>query len=113
MLPLRLKDMKPANIMWFGPRCRWKLIDMDGLRAPSELVDMQDAESPACAIQPRFGDPLCEGHMADMTEAGSTVGFFFLGVGVHLWPLYAPNRTICWSRRAFIAPSQPSNRILE
>ena len=37
-------DMKPSNIMWFGPRDRWKIIDMDGLRTPSEVVDMRDAE---------------------------------------------------------------------
>ena len=37
-------DMKPANIMWFEPLRRWKLIDMDGLRAPSEVVDMKDAD---------------------------------------------------------------------
>ncbi|CAE7398489.1 dyf-5 [Symbiodinium sp. CCMP2456] len=37
-------DMKPSNIMWFGQKDRWKLIDMDGLRTPSEVVDMRDAE---------------------------------------------------------------------
>ena len=37
-------DMKPANIMWFQPSQRWKLIDMDGLRVPSEVVDMKDAD---------------------------------------------------------------------
>ena len=37
-------DMKPANIMWFARAGRWKLIDMDGLRAPSEVVDMNHAD---------------------------------------------------------------------
>lgn len=37
-------DMKPANIMWFEPSKRWKLIDMDGLRVPSEVADMKHAD---------------------------------------------------------------------
>eukprot|EP00438_Fugacium_kawagutii_P009349 Skav212067 [mRNA] locus=scaffold867:6338:14596:+ [translate_table: standard] len=37
-------DMKPANIMWFQLSKRWKLIDMDGLRTPAEVVDMKDAD---------------------------------------------------------------------
>ena len=37
-------DMKPANIMWFEPSKRWKLIDMDGLRLPSEVADMKHAD---------------------------------------------------------------------
>jgi serine/threonine protein kinase len=39
-------DMKPANVMWFNSLkggC-WKLIDLDGLRTPSEVVDMRDAD---------------------------------------------------------------------
>lgn len=34
-------DLKPQNVMWFETLGRWKLIDMDGLRVPSELVDMR------------------------------------------------------------------------
>ena len=37
-------DMKPANVMWFEHCGRWKLIDMDGLRITSEVVDMKDAD---------------------------------------------------------------------
>eukprot|EP00913_Durusdinium_trenchii_P025537 g23968.t1 len=37
-------DLKPQNVMWFETLGRWKLIDMDGLRVPSELVDMRDAD---------------------------------------------------------------------
>lgn len=39
-------DLKPANVMWFSDKLggRWKVIDLDGLRTASELVDMKDAD---------------------------------------------------------------------
>eukprot|EP00931_Biecheleriopsis_adriatica_P068540 TRINITY_DN42488_c0_g1_i1.p1 TRINITY_DN42488_c0_g1~~TRINITY_DN42488_c0_g1_i1.p1 ORF type:complete len:491 (+),score=99.14 TRINITY_DN42488_c0_g1_i1:89-1561(+) len=37
-------DVKPANLMWFTATHSWKLIDLDGLRSPAELIDAREVD---------------------------------------------------------------------
>lgn len=74
-------DVKPANVMWFSSEAGvWKLIDLDGLRTHSELVDMLSEEfytpiyaAPELAAAVAAQGPLRITGQLDVWSAGVTL----------------------------------------
>lgn len=88
-------DLKPANVMWFGG-CggSWKLIDLDGLRTPAEVVDMRDADfytalyaPPELARAVADAGPLRLSRRLDVWALGATVLELEL-LSPALWPRF-------------------------